>query len=149
MRAHLMIGTFVALLVGHPLAAAQCYTLYSPSNKVVYQSTEPLVDLSRPVSAQVEALHPGHHLVISDGNHCPEVDERGLATRIPIGRNNSNAMDSLAARTGAGLLPTPGPSASYLIPGAGTTPGTDIRVRAYTRSDGVRVRGHTRSRPSR
>lgn len=37
----------------------------------------------------------------------------------------------------------------YGYGGYSTSPGTDVRVRAYTRSDGTRVRSHTRSAPGR
>jgi hypothetical protein len=78
MPAHLRFTLVGMCALGMAAAAhAQaCYSLYSPLDKLVYQSSEPPVDLSQAISAAVQARYPGHHLVVLSSSSCPRVDER-------------------------------------------------------------------------
>ena len=51
-------------------AAANCYYVYSARNELVYRSTLPPVDLSRPISAGMRGRFAGAHLTIT-----PSVDD--------------------------------------------------------------------------
>lgn len=73
------------LLASGSVAAAggNCYTIYDQSNRAVYQSTEPPIDLSLPISAAMAKRYPGHFLVVATDNlYCQEIaDESRFAGR--------------------------------------------------------------------
>ncbi len=51
-----------------------CFSVYTPRNELIYQSTETPVDLSRPISVELRARYPNHHLVfIPDQSRCASV----------------------------------------------------------------------------
>jgi hypothetical protein len=75
-----------------PLAAsANCYSIYSPRNVLVYQSTLNPVDLSRTLTEALRARFPGHHLVMDpDASSCSEVgagSQAGRSERNASGRS--------------------------------------------------------------
>ncbi len=51
-----------------------CFSVYTPRNELIYQSTETPVDLSRPISVELRARYPNHHLVFRpDQSRCASV----------------------------------------------------------------------------
>lgn len=73
------------LLASGSVAAAggNCYTIYDQSNRAVYQSVEPPIDMSQPISTAMAKRYPGHFLVVAtDNQHCQEIaDESRFAGR--------------------------------------------------------------------
>lgn len=142
-----------AFLTGLPQdnAHAQCYSLFDGNNKLVYQSTEPLVDLSKPISDQIALAYPGHHLVIAPLSLCPEIDERAstLAAAKRIDGTRGSIYDSprfrLADETGYADS-----SSDASMGHSNRRPaGKDVRVKSYQRASGANVSGHTRAAPGR
>jgi len=140
--------------------AQACYTLIDKSNNIAIQSQSSPIDLSRPISAEIQSLYPGYHFTISNQNPCPEIDarrprleanklpqaplDRGPITILPA--NNlevSSANFNLSSGGGSSMKI---PYSNRTISGHAHTPGRDIQVRSYTRSDGTFVPGHTRAR---
>jgi hypothetical protein len=131
-------------------ASTQCFSLFDPKNKLVYQSTDSLVDLSRSISEQVAAKYPGHHLVITPASYCPEVDER------PSTRALAKPMDGAARTTYESPLldladdTTSSDGSSPAASARGNQePGKDVRVRTYRRGNGTVVQSHTRAAPGK
>lgn len=54
-------------------AAAQCYTVYDQSNRVVYHAGQSPVDMSRPLSETVPQAFPGGHMVFDNFTACSEL----------------------------------------------------------------------------
>lgn len=79
------------------LAAGNCYTVYDTSNRAVYQSTEPPIDMSRSISEGMARRFPGHYLVMApDNGACQEIaDESRFAARAV-----ANLGDSGTTTTG-------------------------------------------------
>ena len=75
-------------------ASGYCFSLYDAQNQLVRQTSEPLVNMSRPIAQQVEVLFPGHFLIVGSNSDCPEVGRSRAAapydgtqrepTEIPI-----------------------------------------------------------------
>lgn len=81
------------------LSHAYCFSVYTQRNQLVYQSTTTPVDLSRHISAGLDARYPNHHLVfVPDESRCTEVG--ALATGV---RTRGNSADSGSAES---RLPT-------------------------------------------
>jgi hypothetical protein len=142
------------------VASAACYQLFDKKDRLVLQSTSPPVDLSRPTSDEVGRLYPGHYLIMGGSGPCPEVDELNRDNRtfkppaevliresVVAPSDYGDRPYTLPSRLGVGGYLGPG---SYSGSGGGSyrsPPGTDVRVRSYTRDDGTVVRSHTRARP--
>lgn len=139
-------------------AGGQCYTIYTPDNKVAFQSSTAPVDTALPYSQTVGKLFPGHHMVVTPTDFCPEISQAEFAAKL--GLAPPLAAPSFLARAeefaprvqdehryfdryGGGSYS--GGSAG----GSSRTPGSDVHVRGYTRSDGTQVRAHTRAAPGR
>lgn len=141
-------------------ASAKCYQLFDKKDRLVLQSTSSPVDLSKPISDEVRRLYPGHYLIMAELSPCPELDEVGRDDRpfmptadaliresIAIPSDSDDRPYTLPSRPGVGSYLGPG---SYSSSGGGSyrsPPGTDVRVRSYTRDDGTVVRSYTRARP--
>jgi hypothetical protein len=67
----------LALICTLALAAAgqamACYTVYDRGNRVLYQGTEPPVDMSKPLHETLSRNFPGGSLVFEQGTSCPAV----------------------------------------------------------------------------
>jgi hypothetical protein len=81
--------------------ALACYTVYDRNNQVVYQSTLPPVDMSRPLSEVLPARFPGGHLVFADGAVCPERIGTGGALSAAAAQGRSPLLTD--ARTAAAM----------------------------------------------
>lgn len=69
--ARLLLG--LACATGSLQAAAQCYTVYDQSNRVVYHAAQSPVDMSRPLSETVPQAFPGGHMVFDNFSACSEL----------------------------------------------------------------------------
>ncbi len=70
----------LAVLASGP-AAAHCFMVYDPQQRLVYQSTEAPFDLSVPLSQGLAANFPRHHMVMTQSSiDCAQVDTRAKAT---------------------------------------------------------------------
>jgi hypothetical protein len=87
----------LALLLAHGCVAAaggNCYTIYDHSNRAVYQSTEPPIDMSQPISTGMAKRYPGHFLVVAtDNRYCQEIaDESRFAGRAVASLGDGGAV---------------------------------------------------------
>jgi len=98
------LATLATLTPG--VAAAHCFMVFDPQQRLVYQSTEAPFDLSQPLSSGLAAHFPGHHLVMTDSStHCAAVD---LRTRAAL---SLPPMDPGTGGTGKSRLPRRGSTA--------------------------------------
>jgi len=67
------VAVVIGLLV--PFAAsASCFFVYGAQNRLLYRSTVPPVDLSKPISEGVRArFSSGHLVMIPDESDCPDL----------------------------------------------------------------------------
>lgn len=79
-HAYLLLG---ALLGAASLNASACYTVYDRSDRVIYQSQDPPVDMSRPIHETLPSRFPGGHLVFDTDPVCP-VTSAVAARRHPV-----------------------------------------------------------------
>lgn len=135
-------------------AVAACYQLFDKKDRLVLQSTTPPVDLSKPLSDEVGRLYPGHYLIMGGGGPCVELDELNRAVvKLPAESLNRGPIRIAPESDELPYVPPPATySGAPATLGAGgssyrSPPGTDVRVRSYTRGDGTIVRAHTRARP--
>lgn len=84
-----------AILLGLPalavLPASACYTVYDRSERVVYQSEAPPVDMSRPLHETLPARFPGGHLIFNLSDECQVISSvasgnggRDMTSRAPL-----------------------------------------------------------------
>ena len=64
---HIVLCSLLGLATAPALA---CYTVYDRSDRVVYQSQTPPVDMSRPLHETLPARFPGGHMVFNAGGPC-------------------------------------------------------------------------------
>lgn len=69
-RSSLIGASLLALAAGPALA---CYTVYDSNNRVLFRSSEPPVDMSRPLHETVPQRFPGGQLVFDTQTRCEEV----------------------------------------------------------------------------
>jgi len=108
-------------------ASASCYFVYGPKNDLVYRSTVPPVDLSRPISDGLRGRFSGGHMVmIPDETGCPDLLSNGESQLFAaLGFSNKGAGGRSAAAIDASPL---------FQNNAGARPGSDT-VGAETPSD--------------
>lgn len=53
--------------------ALACFTVYDPSNRVVYNGQTPPVDMSLPLHQTLPQVYPGGHLVFNGNMECSRV----------------------------------------------------------------------------
>lgn len=63
--------TLLATLAVASVNAMACYTVYDPSNRVVYNAQVPPVDMSRPLHETLPAVFPDGHMVFGATTDCP------------------------------------------------------------------------------
>jgi hypothetical protein len=80
------------------LPAAACYTVYDRSDRVVYQSLDAPVDMSRPLHETLPLRFPGGHMVFDTSVSCPVTttlagrgNTRDWTTRSPLLTNERTA----------------------------------------------------------
>ena len=152
----------VALLtVTSSASAVNCYRIIDNRDNLVYQSSISPIDLSRTISEEMSAKHPGKYFQMFDSPSCPELE---AAVALPI---NPRALESLKslekglsgtdaridsyndAYSNSSIPNWKAPTSSSRATGVSNAAGNDISVRGYTRSDGSYVPAHTRSAPGR
>lgn len=65
-------------------AFSGCYTVYDQSNRVMFQSDKPPVDMSRPLHETVPARFPGGTMVFDIDGGCPVVSSVAMGNGGPI-----------------------------------------------------------------
>jgi hypothetical protein len=98
------------------LSFANCYSIYSPQDRLVYRSTVVPIDLSLPISDGLKVRFPNHQLVfVADDTMC---------TEIGVAANTGSAAERAASRL-----------ADFGSTGSGNarTPGTGVSVKSYAR----------------
>lgn len=145
-------------LASNAHAGGQCYTIYTPDNKVAFQSSTAPVDTALPYSQTVGKLFPGHHMVVTPTNFCPEISPAEFAAKL--GLAPPLVAPSFLARA-EDFAPRDKDEHRYFdrygggsysggsVSSSARTPRSDVHVRGYTRSDGTQVRAHTRAAPGR
>jgi hypothetical protein len=68
--------------------AMACYTVYNPSNQVVYAGPDTPIDMSYQIHQRLPAAFPGGHMVFNLSSDCLVVDTRKVAPLL------SNVADS-------------------------------------------------------
>jgi hypothetical protein len=153
------IPTLVMLsMLGSFANASSCYTLVDQKNAIVFQSTKSPIDLSRKISDEINAKFPGEYLIITDGESCQDINR---PTSKDSGKN-SIQMTTVESSKLFTQYETPNIdtknylSADYSILrqgkqqyGSSHSPGTDIYVKSYTKSDGTNVKAYTRAASGR
>ena len=86
------------------LSCANCYSIYSPQDKLVYRSTVVPIDLSLPISNGLRVRFPKHQLVfVADETMCSEIGvaantgsaaERAASRIADFGRPNDSSLQS-------------------------------------------------------
>jgi hypothetical protein len=121
-----------ALLGVAAVPALACYTVYDSSQRVVYQSERPPVDMSRPIHETLPARFPGGHMVFEAAGECPVINSvamgsggRTLSSVSPLLTDQKTARAlGLAHRvlpSGAAVV---APRDVSLPPGVTVLPGT-------------------------
>ena len=142
----------LAILPSKTFASGNCYSLYDGTNRLVLQSANALVDLSRSVSEQVALVFPGHHLVVAPNPNCAELDEftTGQKARVPMDgpqrMPSQSPVLNLADEQDVSLPSTYKPSS---MQGNRRYPGHDVQVRSHQRANGAVVQSYSRSAPGR
>jgi hypothetical protein len=72
------------------LSFANCYSIYSPRDQLVYRSTVVPIDLSLPLSDGLKARFPNHQLVF--------VTDETMCTEIGVDANTGSAAQRAASR---------------------------------------------------
>jgi len=62
-----------SLLGSASMQAAACYTVYDPSDRVVYHESIPPVDMSRPIHETLSARFPGGHMIFDAAANCLDI----------------------------------------------------------------------------
>jgi hypothetical protein len=70
---HLKCLLLCALLGSASMQATACYTVYDPSDRVVYHESVPPVDMSRPLHETLPARFPGGHMIFDTGTDCAHI----------------------------------------------------------------------------
>ena len=73
-------------------AAAHCFMVFDPQQRLVYQSTEAPFDLSVPLSQGLAAHFPRHHMVMTESAiGCAPVDTRARVM-VPLPPDEARAV---------------------------------------------------------
>ncbi len=118
-------------LLGFAAAPAlACYTVLDREDRVVYQSQNPPVDMSRPIHETLPSRYPGGHLIFQLGTECPVISSvaagRGDQTQsstapLLTNRRTAEAMN-LPHRVMQGDIALVSPRAAVLTPGVTVVP---------------------------
>ena len=82
---HLKCLLLCALLGSASMQAAACYTVYDPSDRVVYHESVPPVDMSRPLHETLPARFPGGHMVFDTDTDCAHIIVTATGSPVIIG----------------------------------------------------------------
>ncbi len=105
MKLKLALISTLALAAGQAMA---CYTVYDAGNRVLYQSVQPPVDMSRPLHEALQRRYPGSSMVFEQGANCSVL---GVAQARPNGATVPNSASGVpnTAAMGAGPASGAGP----------------------------------------
>lgn len=81
------VGVLCAAAGFLPQAYA-CYTVYNPTNQIVYSGVTPPIDMSYQIHEKLPAEFPSGHLVFNTEGDCTSADARKVA---PLLTNVSGA----------------------------------------------------------
>ena len=70
---HLKCLLLCSLLGSASMQAAACYTVYDPSDRVVYHESVPPVDMSRPLHETLPTRFPGGHMIFDTDTDCAHI----------------------------------------------------------------------------
>lgn len=116
---HLLLA---CLLGAAGLPAWACYTVYDSSNRILYQSDKPPVDMSRPLHETLPQRFPGAHLVFDVSAECTVISPVALGDGGPIARTSSPLLTN---------QPTPRPvRARRDLHGIAVIPAGEVQMRA-------------------
>lgn len=118
------------VLCAMSLNALACYTVYDRSDRVVYQSNTPPVDMSRPIHQTLPARFPGGHMIFDTSSECPVVSSvasgmggRTLSSKAPLLTDRETAwamgLPHTVLATGVALVQ---PRDAVLAPGVTVVP---------------------------
>ena len=139
---HLMMLLAVAGAALGSNAFAACFTVTDRANAVIYRGESSPIDLSKPISEGIAERFPGGHLVMSLYS-CSGSGPASSSENLSMTTSGNPGYEARLGRYSvAGSLGGSG----YRGSGSDSSPGTDVQVRSYTRSDGTVVRGHTRGK---
>jgi hypothetical protein len=146
-HAYLLLG---AVLAAASLHASACYTVYDRSDRVVYQSQDPPVDMSRPIHETLPSRYPGGHMVFDTEPQCPvtasvAVRRRTIdtTTHSPLFTDERTAMVmGMPHRQLAGGIALVQPRDASLAPGLTVIP--DTRTAANRSNTSVMGAGPSR-----
>lgn len=79
-RKHLLL---CAVLGAASFSASACYTVYDRSERVVYQSEQPPVDMSRPIHETLPARFPGGHMIFDTAGECTQISSAAAGRGAP------------------------------------------------------------------
>jgi hypothetical protein len=153
MRTKLSVLVLLSIFAGFANATS-CYTLVDQKNAVVYQSTKSPIDLSRKISDEIDIKFPGDHLIITSGEDCHDINKRISkdAGKNTVESNRVDLSNLFSRYEVTSSESSSNQSANYSILrrnsqnyGSSHTPGTDVYVKSYSKSDGSIVKAHTRS----
>jgi hypothetical protein len=127
-RSHLLL---CAVLGAASFNASACYTVYNRSDRAVYQSEIPPVDMSRPLHETLPSRFPGGQLVFDTSTACPASavvapgGARDWTTHSPLFTNErtAQAMRVPHARLAGGIAMVE-PGAASLAPAITVVPDT-------------------------
>ena len=92
------------------LASASCFSIYTPANVLIYQSTVNPIDLSLPITQGLRRRFRGDHLVMDPNeSSCTEVGAGSSSARAGQGQTararNSTRIDELSSLLRTGRSP--------------------------------------------
>jgi hypothetical protein len=91
------IFKFALALAATAFAAPQamaCFTVYNPSNQVVYTGPDTPIDLSYQIHERLPAAFPGGHMVFNLASDCQVFDARRVSPLL------TNVPGAMSARSG-------------------------------------------------
>jgi hypothetical protein len=116
-----------AVLGAASFNASACYTVYDRSDRVVYQSENPPVDMSRPLHETLPSRFPGGQLVFDTSASCPvfSIAAHDWTTHSPLFTNERTAQAMRVPHTRlAGGIAMVEPGAAPLPPAITVIPDT-------------------------
>jgi hypothetical protein len=122
----------LATLAVASVNAMACYTVYDPSNRVVYNAQVPPVDMSRPLHETLSAAFPGGHMVFGATTDCPrEPSVRTVSVAAPVTAKRSPLLTDRRTAEAMNVPHTILPSGVALV---NNPPPMDVSVTVLTSS---------------
>ena len=99
-NAYLLLG---AVLGAASFQASACYTVYDRSDRVMYQSQDPPVDMSRPIHETLPSRFPGGHMVFDTSPTCPVTPSAAARGRVIDTTTNSPLLTDEGTAVAMGM----------------------------------------------